>query len=123
MCVCARACVPKQVFTCCCGGWGYKTLATQGHVDLEVQAEGDEDINQDFHHNKGVALALGKLLSREVGDHKNGRRCGDATVPVGDALVQAALVRSPFWDSPTCFPDQVSANQTGFSCFFAEICL
>jgi imidazoleglycerol-phosphate dehydratase len=65
-------------------------IARHGGFDLRVQTSGDLVI--DAHHTiEDTALALGAALDRALGDRKGVRRYGDATVPMDEVLVRAAL--------------------------------
>jgi imidazoleglycerol-phosphate dehydratase len=70
------------------------TFATHSLIDLEVKAEGDLQ----HHIVEDVALVLGSALNKALGDRSGINRFGHAIVPMGDALVLAAvdLVRRPF---------------------------
>ncbi len=70
------------------------SLAIHGLMDLKVRAEGDLQ-----HHTvEDVAIALGKALSKALGDRAGIRRFGFSIVPMDDALALAAvdLVRRPY---------------------------
>lgn len=62
-----------------------ETLARYAGLDLAVDAEGDLP----HHLIEDVAIALGTALAAEVPDEV--ARYGSATVPMDDALVQAAI--------------------------------
>ncbi len=65
-------------------------LARHSLFDLKVQAEGDLHI--DAHHTvEDVGICLGKALLQAIGDKKGIRRYGDATVPMDETLVTAAV--------------------------------
>lgn len=65
-------------------------IARHGGFDLRVKTEGDLVI--DAHHTiEDTALALGAALDKALGDRKGIRRYGDATVPMDEVLVRAAL--------------------------------
>lgn len=65
-------------------------LARHGGFDLAVQAQGDLAV--DAHHTvEDTALALGQALKEALGDKAGIRRFGDATVPLDETLVQAAV--------------------------------
>ncbi len=66
------------------------SLAKHALLDLDVQAEGDVDV--DAHHTvEDVAIVLGTALREALGDKAGIRRFGDALVPLDEALVQAAV--------------------------------
>jgi imidazoleglycerol-phosphate dehydratase len=61
-----------------------------GLFDLTVQVEGDLHI--DAHHTvEDTAIALGQAFAQAAGDKAGTRRFGDATIPMDEALVQAAV--------------------------------
>jgi imidazoleglycerol-phosphate dehydratase len=65
-------------------------LARHSGIDLAVQAEGDLHI--DAHHTvEDVAIALGQAFADALGDKRGITRYGDATVPMDEVLVQAAV--------------------------------
>jgi imidazoleglycerol-phosphate dehydratase len=81
-------------------------LARHGLFDLDVTCQGDLHI--DAHHTvEDVGLAFGQALAEAVGTKAGVRRYGDATVPMDECLVTAAVDLSgrPFlvWkaDMPT----------------------
>lgn len=58
--------------------------------DLTVQVEGDLHI--DSHHTvEDAAIALGQAFAEAAGDKIGIRRFGDATIPMDEALVSAAV--------------------------------
>lgn len=65
-------------------------LARHSGMDLTVRAEGDLHI--DAHHTvEDVAIALGQAFAEALGDKQGITRYGDATVPMDEVLVQAAV--------------------------------
>jgi imidazoleglycerol-phosphate dehydratase len=67
-----------------------RALAVHARLDLEVTATGDLDV--DAHHTvEDVALVLGEALAEALGDRSGIARFGDATVPLDEARVLAAL--------------------------------
>jgi imidazoleglycerol-phosphate dehydratase len=65
-------------------------LARHGSLDLTVKARGD--LHVEAHHTvEDVGLCLGQALKQALGDKAGIRRYGDATVPMDEALVTAAL--------------------------------
>ncbi len=65
-------------------------LARHGLIDLTVEAKGD--LHVDAHHTvEDVGICLGKALAQALGDKVGIRRYGDATVPMDEALVTAAI--------------------------------
>jgi imidazoleglycerol-phosphate dehydratase len=66
------------------------SLAKHSGMDLTVRAEGDLHI--DAHHTvEDVAIALGQAFAEALGDKSGITRYGDATVPMDEVLVQAAV--------------------------------
>jgi imidazoleglycerol-phosphate dehydratase len=65
-------------------------IARHGGFDLRVETVGDLII--DAHHTiEDTALALGTAFDRALGDRKGIRRYGDATIPMDEVLVRAAI--------------------------------
>jgi imidazoleglycerol-phosphate dehydratase len=65
-------------------------LAKHSGMDLTVRADGDLHI--DAHHTvEDVAIALGQAFAAALGDKKGITRYGDATIPMDEVLVQAAV--------------------------------
>jgi imidazoleglycerol-phosphate dehydratase len=65
-------------------------LAKHSGFDLTVHAEGDLHI--DAHHTvEDVAIGLGQAFAEALGDKQGITRYGDATVPMDEVLVQAAV--------------------------------
>src|SRR5215472_15595250 len=65
-------------------------LAKHGLIDLTVTAKGD--LHVDAHHTvEDVGICLGKALVQALGDKAGIRRYGDATVPMDETLVTAAV--------------------------------
>ena len=66
------------------------SLAKHSGIDLTVRAEGDLHI--DAHHTvEDVGICFGQALRQALGDKAGVRRYGDATVPMDEALVTAAV--------------------------------
>jgi imidazoleglycerol-phosphate dehydratase len=66
------------------------SLARHSLIDLRIQATGDLDV--DAHHTvEDVAIVLGDAFKDALGDKRGISRFGDATVPLDEALVQAAV--------------------------------
>ncbi|HEX5493162.1 MAG TPA: imidazoleglycerol-phosphate dehydratase HisB [Mycobacteriales bacterium] len=65
-------------------------LGRHGGFDLTVQAKGDLEI--DAHHTvEDTAIALGQAFAQALGDKSGIRRYGDATIPMDECLVTAAV--------------------------------
>ena len=65
-------------------------LTRHSLIDLTVQAQGD--LHVDAHHTvEDVGICYGKALVQALGDKAGIRRYGDATVPMDETLVTAAI--------------------------------
>jgi imidazoleglycerol-phosphate dehydratase len=65
-------------------------LGRHGRLDLSVRTKGDLEI--DAHHTvEDTGIALGQALAEALGDKAGIERFGDATVPIDEALVRAAV--------------------------------
>ena len=65
-------------------------LGKRGAFDLKVKTKGD--ISVDEHHTiEDTALALGTAFKEALGDKSGIRRYGDATLPLDEVLVRAAV--------------------------------
>jgi imidazoleglycerol-phosphate dehydratase len=65
-------------------------LSRHSLIDLCVEAKGD--LHVDAHHTvEDVGICLGKALAQALGDKAGIRRYGDATIPMDEALVTAAI--------------------------------
>ena len=65
-------------------------LGKHGGFDLAVRTRGDLEV--DAHHTvEDTSLALGAALKQALGDKAGIRRFGDATVPLDECLVSAAV--------------------------------
>lgn len=65
-------------------------LGKHAGFDLTVITKGDVDV--DSHHTvEDTSLAFGQALREALGDKSGIRRFGDATVPLDEVLVQAAV--------------------------------
>src|SRR5437763_11674670 len=65
-------------------------LARHSLIDLEVNAEGDLQV--DAHHTvEDVGIVLGQALERALGDKRGIHRYGWAMVPMDEALAQVAV--------------------------------
>lgn len=65
-------------------------ISSHGLVDLEVQAQGDLEID-DHHTNEDVGITLGQALNKALGDRKGITRFGHFLAPLDEALVQVVL--------------------------------
>ena len=67
-----------------------EAVARHGLFDLDVQATGDVEV--DAHHTvEDVGLCLGQAFREALGDRAGISRYGDATIPMDEALVSAAV--------------------------------
>ena len=65
-------------------------LGRHGMFDLNVQAEGDVEI--DGHHTtEDIGIVLGQAFAKALGDKSGIRRYGAATLPMDEACVTCAL--------------------------------
>jgi imidazoleglycerol-phosphate dehydratase len=65
-------------------------LSRHSLIDLHVEAAGD--LHVEAHHTvEDVGICLGKALVQALGDKAGIRRYGDATVPMDETLVTAAV--------------------------------
>ena len=65
-------------------------LGKHSGIDLTIKTKGDVEV--DSHHTvEDTSLALGQALREALGDKSGIRRFGDATVPLDEVLVQAAV--------------------------------
>jgi imidazoleglycerol-phosphate dehydratase len=66
------------------------SFARHGLFDLEIQAKGDLHVD-DHHTVEDVAIALGRALSKALGDGRGIRRMGWAMIPMDESLARVAL--------------------------------
>ncbi|MDQ3973669.1 MAG: imidazoleglycerol-phosphate dehydratase HisB [Actinomycetota bacterium] len=65
-------------------------LGRHARLDLAVRTAGDLAV--DAHHSvEDTGIALGQALAQALGDKAGVERFGDATVPIDEALVRAAV--------------------------------
>ena len=65
-------------------------LAKHSLIDLTVEAAGD--LHVDAHHTvEDVGICYGQALAEALGDKSGIRRYGDATVPMDEVLITAAV--------------------------------
>ena len=65
-------------------------FARHSLIDLDIAATGDLHI--DFHHTtEDIGIVLGQALAQAIGDKRGIRRYGHASLPMDEALVDAAL--------------------------------
>ncbi len=65
-------------------------FARHGLFDLQVEAQGDVDI--DFHHTvEDIGIVMGEALKRALGGKEGVCRYGQATVPMDETLVSATI--------------------------------
>jgi imidazoleglycerol-phosphate dehydratase len=65
-------------------------LSRHALIDMKIRAKGDLHID-DHHTVEDVGIALGKALTKAVGDKKGINRYGSCLLPMDDALVRCAL--------------------------------
>ena len=83
-------------------------LSKHSLIDLTVKAAGD--LHVDAHHTvEDVGICLGKAIAQALGDKAGIRRYGDATVPMDETLVTAAVDLSgrPFLVWKVALPPEV----------------
>jgi len=65
-------------------------VAVHGHLDLEVRAQGDLEVDE--HHTvEDVAIALGQALDQALGDRRGIVRMGHAYAPLDEALARVVV--------------------------------
>lgn len=65
-------------------------MSRHGLFDLDIRADGDLEV--DAHHTvEDVGIVLGKAIAEALGDRRGIARFGEATVPMDEALVLAAV--------------------------------
>src|SRR5947209_12781447 len=65
-------------------------LARHSQIDLSIKAVGD--LHVEAHHTvEDVGICFGKAMTQALGDKAGIRRYGDATVPMDETLVTAAV--------------------------------
>ena len=78
-------------------------LGRHSLCDLTVKASGDTWVD-DHHTVEDVGIVMGQAVARALGDKRGIRRFSDATVPMDEALVLAAIDVSGrgelYWDVP-----------------------
>jgi imidazoleglycerol-phosphate dehydratase len=93
-------------------------LARHGLFDLSVKCQGDLHI--DAHHTvEDIGICIGKAMVEALGNKVGIRRYGDATVPMDETLVSAAVDLSgrPFLVWKAAIPQETLGN---FSSQLAE---
>src|SRR5215207_3785662 len=66
------------------------TVARHGLFDLDLDAQGDVEV--DAHHTiEDVGIVLGQAMKQALGDKQGIRRFGEATIPMDETLVGAAV--------------------------------
>jgi imidazoleglycerol-phosphate dehydratase len=67
-----------------------EAVARHGLFDLDIEASGDVDV--DAHHTvEDVGICLGQAFRDALGDRSGIARFGEATIPMDEALVTAAV--------------------------------
>ncbi len=65
-------------------------MSRHGHMDLDVQARGDIEI--DYHHlMEDLGIVLGEALKKALGEKLRIRRYGEALTPMDESLAQVAV--------------------------------
>ncbi|MFO0606790.1 MAG: imidazoleglycerol-phosphate dehydratase HisB [Polyangiales bacterium] len=91
-------------------------IARHGGLDLSVRAAGDVEI--DGHHTtEDLAIVLGRAVDDALGDRVGIRRYGEATLPMDEALCQAALDLS----GRTYFVDRLALPKAKLGAFDVEL--
>ena len=91
-------------------------IARHGGLDLTVRATGDTEI--DGHHTtEDLAIVLGRAVDKALGDRVGIRRYGEATLPMDEALCQAALDLS----GRTYFVDRLALPKAKLGTFDVEL--
>ncbi|NEO05736.1 MAG: imidazoleglycerol-phosphate dehydratase HisB [Moorea sp. SIO1F2] len=65
-------------------------ISSHGLIDLEVQANGDLEID-DHHTNEDVGITLGQALAKALSDRKGIFRFGNFLAPLDEALILVSL--------------------------------
>lgn len=65
-------------------------VARHGLIDLEIEAEGDQHID-DHHTVEDIGITLGQALAQALGDKRGIRRYGHAYVPLDEALSRVVV--------------------------------
>ncbi|MFQ3622950.1 MAG: imidazoleglycerol-phosphate dehydratase HisB [Acetobacteraceae bacterium] len=82
-------------------------LARHGLIDIVLDAKGDLEV--DAHHTtEDTGIVLGQAVARALGDRRGIRRYGAASIPMDEALAEAAIDLSgrPFLAWEVAFPTQ-----------------
>jgi imidazoleglycerol-phosphate dehydratase len=67
-----------------------ESFTRHGLFDLDVQARGDVEV--DAHHSvEDIGICLGQAVREALGDRSGIARFGDATIPMDETLVSAAV--------------------------------
>ncbi len=91
-------------------------LSRHGGFDLTIVAKGDVHI--DGHHTtEDLAITLGRAFAQALGDKKGIRRYGEATLPMDEALCQAAIDLS----GRTYFVDRLALPKATLGGFDVEL--
>jgi imidazoleglycerol phosphate dehydratase HisB len=67
-----------------------ESFARHGFFDLEVQAQGDVEVD-DHHTVEDVGILLGEVFNQAVGDKKGIKRISHSIVPMDEALATVAM--------------------------------
>ena len=91
-------------------------LSRHGGFDLTIVAKGDVHI--DGHHTtEDLAITLGRAFAQALGDKNGIRRYGEATLPMDEALCQAAIDLS----GRTYFVDRLALPKATLGGFDVEL--
>lgn len=91
-------------------------LVRHSGFDLSVHATGDVDI--DGHHTtEDIGISLGRAVREALGDKVGIRRYGEATLPMDEALCQAAVDLS----GRTVFVDRLALPRASLGWFDVEL--
>lgn len=80
--------------------------AVHGFFDLDLHAQGDFEV--DFHHTvEDIGICLGKAICEAMGDMKDIKRYGSASIPMEEAMarVDVDICRRPFLVFDVRFPN------------------
>lgn len=79
------------------------------HSGIKLQIEARGDLEVDYHHTvEDIGIVLGEALDEALEDRRGFARYGEATIPMEEALSQAALdlARRPYLGFYVTFPTE-----------------